>query len=177
MPVDWQQEGLAASVVREEHLRLELCVWGTGRVIRGVQNGCLLSQPPPTTSLRSHACVRLPIPEPSPFQSPIFWPSNKPLGPAYAYHEMADTEPPQDGKLAALRALAEQEMRRRLLEGGDAAPSAKRRRGDAGAGAPAPGGAAPGKSGDSERFDYGAAKQLGVGAGITGFLLTCFLQR
>ncbi|PRW44977.1 hypothetical protein C2E21_6182 [Chlorella sorokiniana] len=69
----------------------------------------------------------------------------------------------QDERLARLRAEAEAEMRRRLpTEGGRAA---KRRK--------MGGGEAERQAGG--RFDYGAIQKLATG--ITGFLLTCQLQR
>lgn len=81
-------------------------------------------------------------------------------------------EPVEDGKLARLRALAEGEMRRRL-------PPAKRHKGAGG------GGGGSGEAGGSGsagalgagggRFDYSAIKELATG--LTGFLLTCPLQR
>jgi hypothetical protein len=66
----------------------------------------------------------------------------------------------ETSRLAQLRAMAEEEMRRRLPPT-DGEPDAKRQK---------TGGASGG------RFDYGAIKELSS-PGITGFLLTCRLQR
>ncbi len=67
----------------------------------------------------------------------------------------------ESAKLAQLRAMAEVEMRRRLPQS-DGAPGAKRQKTDA--------------DGPVGRFEYGAVKELAT-PGITGFLLTCGLQR
>lgn len=71
-----------------------------------------------------------------------------------------------DERLARLRAEAEAEMRRHLPTEGGGGRDAKRRR----------------KTGGEEterhaggRFDYGAVQELATG--LTGFLLTCQLQR
>ena len=79
---------------------------------------------------------------------------------------------PEEGKLARLLADAEQEMRRKLPDGNDGAPGAKRRKGGGGGGAADAAEAAAAAGG---RFDYGAIKELATG--ITGFILTCPLQR
>lgn len=84
---------------------------------------------------------------------------------------MTDRQP-EGGRLASLREEAEREMRRRLPSGGGRA--AKRQKacdgglseGQQPTGAPV---------GDAGRFDYGAVGELATG--ITGFLLTCPIQR
>ncbi len=72
-----------------------------------------------------------------------------------------------EAKLARLRELAECEMRRRL-PGENGAPSAKRQKTAAGS-------SSGGGGSDGGRFDYGAVRELA--SGITGFLVTCSLQR
>lgn len=64
----------------------------------------------------------------------------------------------ESAKLAQLRAMAEVEMRRRLPQADG--PPAKRHK----------------TNGPVGRFEYGAVKELAT-PGITGFLLTCGLQR
>ena len=82
----------------------------------------------------------------------------------------------EDSKLAFLRAQAEQEMRRRLPAADDGAPGPKRRKGDGAVVVAAAGAAeAAAAAAAGGRFDYGAIKELA--SGITGFLLTCPLQR
>lgn len=82
---------------------------------------------------------------------------------------MAD-DAPEDPWLARLRMAAEREMRRHLPASEGGRP-AKRHKGSAG-GEGDDGGAASAAGG---LFDYGASAELATG--VTGFLLTCPLQR
>lgn len=80
---------------------------------------------------------------------------------------MADADA---ARLEQLRGLAELEMRRRLpsaqdQDGSSDGPIAKRQKTMSSVGGEAGGG----------RFDYAATQQLS--SGVTGFLLTCSLQR
>lgn len=80
-------------------------------------------------------------------------------------HEPAAAE---DGKLARLRALAEQEMRRRLPADAGGGPPPKRHKAGGGI-------AGSAEAAAVRRYDYGAVQELA--SGVAGFLLTCALQR